>query len=112
MTSVIRFAFFFLVLSALGTVHFLFAQGTDLGTIRGTVKDATGAVIANAKVTVTDQATGTLRHTETNPNGEYQMFGLPSGTYKVTITAPGMAAHDITGIVLSGQRHCECQRRS
>jgi len=99
---VTRFAIFLFVLSALGSVHFLVAQGTDLGTIRGTVKDPSGAVIPNASVTIADQATGTLRHTETNANGEYQMFGLPSGTYKVTIAAPGMTAHDITGIVLSG----------
>jgi hypothetical protein len=102
MRSVTRFAFFFLVLSALGSFNFLLGQGTDLGTIRGTVQDPSGAVVANASVTIADQATGTLRHTETNPHGEYQMFGLPSGTYKVTITAPGMTAHDITGIVLRG----------
>ncbi len=102
MRLVTRFAIFLFVLSALGSVHFLVAQGTDLGTIRGTVKDPSGAVIPNASVTIADQATGTLRHTETNANGEYQMFGLPSGTYKVTIAAPGMTAHDITGIVLSG----------
>lgn len=43
MRSVTRIAFFVIVLSALGSVHFLFAQGTDLGTIRGTVKDARAA---------------------------------------------------------------------
>jgi hypothetical protein len=52
MKAVTRSAFFFLVLSLLGRVHFLFAQGTDLGTIRGTVKDARGTVIADAKVIV------------------------------------------------------------
>ena len=85
-----------------GCAQSLLAQGTDLGTIRGTVTDPSGAVIANASVTIADLATNTLRHTETNPNGEYQLFGLPSGTYKVAITAPGMTAHDITGVVISG----------
>jgi len=87
---------------SVGSTPSLLAQGTDLGTIRGTVTDPSGAVIVNASVTIADQATGSLRHTETNPHGEYQMFGLPSGTYKVTIAAPGMTAHDITGIVLNG----------
>jgi hypothetical protein len=94
------------ILSALavsvGCAQLLLAQGTDLGTIRGTVTDPSGAVVANASVTIADQATGTLRHTETNPHGEYQMFGLPSGTYKVTIAAPGMTASNMTGIVLTG----------
>ena len=83
MRPVTRFGFFFLVLSALGTVHFLLAQGTDLGTIRGTVKDATGAVIANATVTVTDLDTNTSRQTSTNGAGDFEIFGLKSGSYKV-----------------------------
>ena len=87
---------------SVGCAQLLLAQGTDLGTIRGTVTDPSGAVVANASVTIADQATGTLRHTETNPHGEYQIFGLPSGTYKVTIAAPGMTASNVTGIVLTG----------
>ena len=101
-----NFAKYLVVLLALaisvGCAQSLLAQGTDLGTIRGTVGDPSGAVIANASVTIADLATNALRHTETNSQGEYQMFGLPSGTYKVTITAPGMTAQDITGIVLTG----------
>jgi hypothetical protein len=34
----------------------LFAQGTDLGTLRGTVTDASGAVVPNATVAVTAQS--------------------------------------------------------
>jgi hypothetical protein len=85
-----------------GCAQSLLAQGTDLGTIRGTVTDPSGAVIANASVTIADLATNAVRHTETNSRGEYQMFGLASGVYKVTITAPGMTTHDIAGVVLSG----------
>ena len=35
-----------------------YAQGSNLGTIRGTVTDSNGAVLPNAAVQVTDQATG------------------------------------------------------
>src|SRR5215469_2483433 len=87
---------------SVGCAQSLLAQGTDLGTIRGTVTDPSGALIPNASVTVADLATNTLRHTQTNPNGEYQMFGLPSGTYKVSIAVTGMSTADIAGIVLEG----------
>ncbi len=101
-----NFAKYLIVLLALaisvGCAQPLLAQGTDLGTIRGTVTDPSGAVIPNASVTIVDLATNRLRHAETNPHGAYQLFGLPSGTYKVTISAPGMTTRDITGIVLSG----------
>jgi hypothetical protein len=83
-------------------VPYGFAQGTDLGTIRGTVKDSSGAVVANASVTILDAQTGATRQTKTNSGGDYQMFGLPSGNYRVKIAAPGMSTEDITGIVLNG----------
>ncbi len=102
MRSVTRLALFFLVLSALGTVHFLFAQGTDLGTIRGAVKDATGAVIASAKVTVTDLDTNTSRQTDTNGAGDFEIFGLKSGRYKVSVTARGMNTQEINDVLVNG----------
>src|SRR5438270_6005714 len=81
---------------------FVYGQGTDLGTIRGTVTDSTGALVANASVTILDVRTSSTRHTTTNSRGEYQMFGLPSGTYKVTLAIAGMSTVDITGVVLNG----------
>jgi len=95
-TCIIFVAFLF---CAAGVV---FGQGTDLGTIRGTVTDSTGAVIPGAKVTVTDTLTNTSRETKTNSQGNYEMFGLKSGTYKVLITAPGMSQKEITDVVLNG----------
>src|SRR5690349_24456043 len=81
---------------------FVHAQGTDLGTIRGTVTDSSRALVVGASVTVLDSQTGATRQTKTNSSGEYQMFGLPSGNYTVKIAAPGMSTQDITGLVLNG----------
>lgn len=77
-------------------------QGTDLGTIRGTVTDSSGAAIPNAAVTITDALTNTARQTQTNSQGHYEMFGLRPGTYRVVITAPGMDRKEILDLVLSG----------
>ena len=90
-----------LVLS-LACAPLLFAQGTDLGTIRGLVTDASGAAIAGSKVVILDLATNTSRETTTNSEGEYQMFGLRAGNYKVTVSAAGMGTTDVTGVVLNG----------
>jgi hypothetical protein len=79
-----------------------FGQGTDLGTIRGTVTDASGGVIPNATVSVIDALTNTARETRTNSQGNYEMFGLKPGTYRVAVTAAGMSKEEITDIVLSG----------
>ncbi len=80
----------------------LFGQGTDLGTIRGTVTDSSGAVIPGATVTVIDALTNAARETRTNSQGNYEMFGLKPGTYSVTITAPAMGKKEITDIVVKG----------
>ena len=80
----------------------VFGQGTDLGTIRGIVTDTTGAIIPGAAVSVVDALTGSIRETRTNSQGNYEMFGLKPGTYRVTITAPGMSKYEIMDIVLNG----------
>jgi hypothetical protein len=81
---------------------FVVGQGTDLGTIRGTVVDATGAVVPNASVTIDDVATNTARHTNTNGRGDYEMFGLKSGYYKVSVTAPGMTIEEVNDVAITG----------
>jgi hypothetical protein len=97
--SVITFTVAFALLCV---APFTFGQGTDLGTIRGTVTDSSGAVVANADVTITDTSTGSIRATKTNSSGEYQIFGLPSGNYSVKIAAAGMSTQNITGAILNG----------
>jgi len=77
-------------------------QGTDLGTIRGTVTDSSGAAIPTAAVTITDALTNTARQTQTNSQGHYEMFGLRPGAYRVVITAPGMDKKEITDVELKG----------
>ncbi|HTE89662.1 MAG TPA: carboxypeptidase regulatory-like domain-containing protein [Terriglobales bacterium] len=97
-----RFRCLALLALCLGCAQMVFAQGTDLGTIRGLVTDPSGAVIPNAKVAIVDLGTNTSRETATNARGEYQMFGLRSGSYKVTVSAPGWTTQDVTGVVLNG----------
>lgn len=76
-----------------------FAQGTNLGTIRGTVTDPNGAVLPNASVQVTDQATGISRDLTTDSGGNYQATALKPGTYKVTVTATGFKTAVIDAVV-------------
>jgi hypothetical protein len=90
MSSVTRLALVLILLSGLGSAQWVFAQGTDLGTIQGTVKDASSAVIANAKVTVIDVDLNTPRETNANGAGDFEVFGLRSGRCKVSVTASGM----------------------
>ena len=61
----------------------------DTGAIVGTVKDASGAVVAGAHVTVTDADRGTTVTATTNSQGEYVASPLKVGHYNVTAEKPG-----------------------
>ncbi len=62
------------------------------GTIQGIVVDSQGATIPNANVRATDIAKGALiREVKSGGNGEFQLQPLPSGTYSIEVTAPGMS---------------------
>jgi hypothetical protein len=59
------------------------------GEIKGTVKDPTGAVVANATVTATEASTGASTARPTNASGLYDISPLDAGVYVVTVTANG-----------------------
>jgi hypothetical protein len=76
-----------------------YSQGSNLGTIRGNVTDANGAVITNAAVQVTDQGTHLSRDVTTNSEGNYEVVALKPGTYKVSVTASGFKTSTMDAIV-------------
>src|ERR1044071_7419390 len=55
--------------------------------IQGTVKDSTGAVIANATVTVRNPNTNVARTATTNDEGFYRIVNVPPGDYEISVEA-------------------------
>lgn len=79
----------------------LFGQGTDLGNIRGTVTDASGAVIPGAAITVIDTVTGSRTQLKSGGSGEYELNSLRSGGYNISVSAAGFRNLEINGITLT-----------
>ena len=75
----------------------LFGQ-SERGTISGLVKDPSGAVVANAKVTVTNTATNSVVVVTTSQTGDYSALSLQAGTYTVRVEASGFKAMVIANI--------------
>lgn len=65
------------------------AAQVDTGSILGTVKDQSGAVIPKAKVTLTNEDTGVTFVTTTGPDGNYVVAPLRIGAYKISVEATG-----------------------
>ena len=80
-----------------------FISSTMLGqavnaTLLGTITDSTGAVVAGAKVKVTEMRTGLERTSSTNSSGNYDFVDLPPGQYEVTVEQPGFKKATEKGI--------------
>jgi len=82
-----RHALLSVVLCALPTTV-LFGQATTLGSVVGTVFDASGAAVPNAQVRVINTQTGVAREASTNENGSFSVLSLIPGIYSVEVTAP------------------------
>ena len=75
------------------------------GAITGTVVDSTGAVVADGKVTVTNEATGAERSLTTTNSGVFIFTSLPPTTYSVKVEKVGFRPLTRTGLTLtSGDR--------
>ena len=78
----------------------LFAQ-SYLGGVRGLSQDSGGAVVVNAKVTLTNSATQSSRTTISNAAGEYVFSQIEPAGYVVTVEAPGFKKLEKSGVTIA-----------
>ncbi|HEY7215140.1 MAG TPA: carboxypeptidase-like regulatory domain-containing protein, partial [Thermoanaerobaculia bacterium] len=87
-----------LLLISAATLH---AQTPGIGAIRGQVLDASGAPVAGAEITVTNEATGFSRTARSDAQGNYALVELPlTGTYRLRAAQEGLAPQERAGIQL------------
>src|SRR6266480_2234593 len=89
--------FVLLILVCAATIPAL-AQST--ASLTGIVTDASGAAVPNAKVTVTNKATGVSFTTQTDSAGAYLIPSLPIGVYDIEVTASGFQKALVTDLDL------------
>jgi len=74
--------------------------GQTFGEFQGTVADPSGAVIAGAKVSVTNTSTGATREVETNASGSYNVPFLNPGVYNITAELEGFSTAQVSNRIL------------
>jgi hypothetical protein len=97
------------ILSILVVVVLMAAQATAIfaqadvstATLKGTVTDPTGAVVAGATVTIKSVERGTTRTDKTNSEGVYQLPSLQPGVYQLRIEAQGFETAVINNLQLN-----------
>jgi hypothetical protein len=85
-----------LVLGSLSTPRL--AAQIATGGVTGTVKDASGAVVPDAVVTLTNTQTSVVQSTQSTSTGTYGFTAVPVGTYTMKAAHPGFQDVVINGI--------------
>jgi hypothetical protein len=88
--------FAFAALLITGSALNLFADVT--GSILGTVRDTSSAIVVGANVTATNTETNFTRSVPSGSEGEFRLLALPPGHYQVTAEAPGFEQFAASGI--------------
>src|ERR1700678_2644657 len=79
----------------------------DVGSLVGTIRDASGAAVPSTSITVTNTATNIESSATSNNNGDYEVPSLRAGVYTISAKAPNYAeavAQNISIAVGSRQR--------
>jgi len=96
----------FLTLVAVVTVSLVLTTASfgqaEAGTIAGTVRDGSGALVPGATVTVKSVSTLLSHSGETGQFGQYKILGLTAGPYEVTITSKNFATYKTRAEVTVG----------
>jgi outer membrane receptor protein involved in Fe transport len=74
---------------------------TPTATLSGTVRDASGAVVPSAKITLTNSGTGLSRTTDADDQGRYSLTNVEPGTYELRAEHAGFKAAVQKGVVLA-----------
>ena len=76
------------------------AMAQSTASLNGTITDATGAGVPNAKVTAINQATSIASSTQSDSAGAYLFPSLPIGKYRIEVTAAGFQKAFVAGLDL------------
>src|SRR5689334_24050150 len=73
----------------------------NLGSINGTVTDATGAAIPDARVTATATTTQVKYQAVTDQSGNFSVLSLPTSDYTLSVSHPGFHTYEQRGMLLT-----------
>jgi Carboxypeptidase regulatory-like domain len=79
---------------------FGFGQASYTAQVRGVVTDQSGAVVANATVTITNDGTNIAQTARSDDHGQYFLSGLRPSEYTIKAQAAGFRIAEKTGVVL------------
>jgi len=95
--ATVLFSVVIIIISAIS----VWGQGSYRAQLRGEVSDASGAVVAHARVTIRDVGTNIASSAVTDDKGSYHFTDLRPSTYAVKVDASGFRSAEQTGVILA-----------
>ncbi|HKA01756.1 MAG TPA: carboxypeptidase-like regulatory domain-containing protein, partial [Candidatus Solibacter sp.] len=80
-----------IVVFLMSTISLMGQSQSGGATLQGRISDATGNVLAQAKISVTEKSTGFTRKTVTGADGQFLIVALPVGVYRLEAAAAGFS---------------------
>jgi hypothetical protein len=80
------------------------ASAQSTATLQGTITDPQGAIVPNAKVTVSSRAIGVERTTQSDKDGNYEFASLPPSVYRVEVQAQGFKTQVVNELTIDVAR--------
>src|SRR2546425_38691 len=80
------------------------AAQTSFSTIRGAVKDPTGAAVSGAEMNLVHLETNLTRAAQSNESGDFEFPDLQRGTYRLTARRPGFRTFVADNIILESSQ--------
>ena len=84
------------------------ASQPQSGSVSGTVVDKDGAVIANAKIVLTQDGS-VARELLSGNDGNFTFADIPPGPFELSVTSPGFATQNKSGVLQAGQKYVTLQ---
>jgi len=73
---------------------------TSKGILSGVIRDSSGAVVSNAAVTISNEATGESRTVNTNAEGVYRIEAINPGPYQIHVAMTGFSSVEVKHIAV------------
>ncbi len=89
-----------LIATVLGLLCAGWLSASPVGSVAGSVKDSSGALVAGVKVSLTNTSTNAKLESTTNPNGEFQFVQLAPATYSLVAEAQGFKKISVSSVLV------------
>ncbi len=95
----------FIAIELFASIPILAQTLLGAGALGGTIRDESGAVVANAKISLTEESKGLIRDSKSDRGGSFLFPAIIAGRYSIGVEKPGFSPERINGLKIDIGEH-------